>query len=97
MTVVLRFGIFGRPRTRDASGFPLFIDSMGSVMNVMIGNIGTCDLVKVVPDNSLMVKVCLAITRNEIITGYYTESEASGFFGLVGITYCTLRICGGYP
>jgi hypothetical protein len=70
---------------------------MRSVLNAMIGSVDACILVKVVPDNSLVVKVCLAITRNEVITGYYTESETSGFFGLVRTTYCTLRICGGCP
>ena len=97
MTFVLGFGVFGRFKTTDASGFPLFIDSMGSVRNAIIGSLGACILVKVVPDNSLVIKVCLAITRNEVITGYYTKSETSGFFGLMRTTYCTLRICGGCP
>lgn len=70
MTVVWRFGVLGRLRMGDVSGFLFVIDSMGSVVD-------TCNLVKVVPDNSLVVKVCLAITRHEVITGYYTESETS--------------------
>ena len=90
MTVVLRFGVLGRLRMADVSGFLFVIESMGSIVD-------TCNLVKVVPDNSLVIKVCLAITRNEVITGYYTESETSGFFGLMRTTYCTLRICGGCP